>query len=151
MTQDTLVQKVRAFNRFYMPAMHLLGNHYLGSEYSVTEARVFYEIYNNEGCTAAHIAQIMNIDKSYLSRIIAAHERNGYLYKQVSQTDRRAQQLYLTDSGKARAEVFFKTSDQEISAVIQHLTEDDRRQMYAALDTIITLLQKGANHENHSL
>ena len=38
------VEKVRAFNRFYMPSMNLLGNHYLGSEYSITEARVFFEI-----------------------------------------------------------------------------------------------------------
>ena len=68
------VEKVRAFNRFYMPSMNLLGNHYLGSEYSITEARVFFEIYENEGCNAAHIAQIMNIDKSYLSRIIKAED-----------------------------------------------------------------------------
>ena len=38
------IAKIRAFNRFYMPSMNLLGEHYLGSEYSVTEARVFFEI-----------------------------------------------------------------------------------------------------------
>ena len=50
------IAKIRSFNRFYMPSMNLLGDHYLGSEYSVTEARVFFEIYENEGCNAAHIA-----------------------------------------------------------------------------------------------
>lgn len=64
------IYAIRAFNRMYMPSMNLLGNHYLGSEYSVTEARIFFEIYENEGCTATHIAQEMNIDKSYLSRIL---------------------------------------------------------------------------------
>ncbi|SER93831.1 MarR family transcriptional regulator [Streptococcus gallolyticus] len=69
------IYAIRAFNRMYMPSMNLLGNHYLGSEYSVTEARIFFEIYENEGCTATHIAQEMNIDKSYLSRILKNHEK----------------------------------------------------------------------------
>lgn len=43
------IYAIRAFNRMYMPFMNLLGNHYLGSEYSVTEARIFFEIYENEG------------------------------------------------------------------------------------------------------
>lgn len=76
------IYAIRAFNRMYMPSMNLLGNHYLGSEYSVTEARIFFEIYENEGCTATHIAQEMNIDKSYLSRILKNHEKKGYIYRQ---------------------------------------------------------------------
>lgn len=68
-----------------MPSMNLLGDHYLGSEYSVTEARVFFEIYENEGCNAAHIAQLMNIDKSYLSRIIKKHEKSGYIHRNALQ------------------------------------------------------------------
>lgn len=79
------IAKIRAFNRFYMPSMNLLGDHYLGSEYSVTEARVFFEIYENEGCNAAHIAQLMNIDKSYLSRIIKKHEKSGYIHRNALQ------------------------------------------------------------------
>ena len=75
MNNKEIVSKVREFNRFYMPKMNLLGNHYLGSEYSVTEARVFFEIYENEGCHAAHIAKVMNIDKSYLSKIIVKYEK----------------------------------------------------------------------------
>lgn len=76
-----ITEKVREFNRFYLPAMGLLGIHYLGSEYSSTEARVLYEIHECEGCNAAHITAAMNIDKSYLSKILSCHEKNGYLKK----------------------------------------------------------------------
>lgn len=75
MEKETTVLKIREFNRFYMPLLRLLDNHYLGSEYTPTEARVLYEIYENDGCNAAYIAKEMNIDKSYLSRIIRAHEK----------------------------------------------------------------------------
>jgi len=48
MEQINLISKVREFNRLYMPTMKLLGNHYLGSEYSVAEARVFFEKYETK-------------------------------------------------------------------------------------------------------
>lgn len=143
-----LVKKVREFNRFYMPAMRLLGNHYLGSEYSVTEARIFFEIYENEGCNAAHIADVMKIDKSYLSKIIAAHEKSGYLRRIPSASDRRAYNLYLTEDGRKRAEEFIHKSDGEIGAILQHLSEGERTQMEQALETIILLLKKGGEHHN---
>ena len=75
--KEKAVQRIREFNRFYMPLLRLLDNHYLGSEYTPTEARVLFEIYENDGCNAAFIAKVMNIDKSYLSRIIRAHEKKG--------------------------------------------------------------------------
>lgn len=79
-----IVYKIREFNRNYMPVFDLLGNKYLGSEYSATEARVLFEIFENDGCNAAYIAEKMNIDKSYLSRIIKNHEKtimSGALYR----------------------------------------------------------------------
>lgn len=136
------VEKVRAFNRFYMPSMNLLGNHYLGSEYSIIEARVFFEIYENEGCNAAHIAQIMNIDKSYLSRIIKAHEKKGYILRKPSGTDGRSYSLYLTEAGKKRAEDFINTSNRDIETILQNLSDEDEQCLINAIDTIINLLSK---------
>ena len=142
-----IVQRVRAFNRFYMPSMELLGNHYLGSEYSVTEARIFFEIYENEGCNAAHIAKLMNIDKSYLSRIIISHEKNGYIRRMPSNEDGRSYAIFLTDKGKRRAEEFIHKSDDEIGSIIQNLSEDEEVRLVNAFDTITELLSKAKGEE----
>ena len=142
MQNINLISKVREFNRLYMPAMKLLGNHYLGSEYSVTEARVFFEIYENEGCNAAHIAETMNIDKSYLSKIISSHEKKGYIIKKPSIADKRAYNLFLTEKGKQRAMEFIRSSDDEISNILTNLSADERQQMYTALETVMNLLKK---------
>ncbi len=149
MNKEKLVQKVRGFNRFYMPSMNLLGNRYLGLEYSVTEARIFFEIYENEGCNAAHIVQIMNIDKSYLSRIIKSHEKAGYIQRIPSNEDGRSYALFLTDKGKYRAEELIRRSDEEIGRILQNLSDDEQRRLAAALDTITELLgrEKGGNQE----
>lgn len=141
MDSGKVIEKVREFNRFYMPAMKLLGNHYLGSEYSATEARVFFEIYENEGCNAAHIANVMQIDKSYLSKILMGHEKNGFLTRIPSSDDRRSYQLYLTPKGKCRAEEFIRKSNDEIKTILQNLSEGELLQLAQALDQIITLLK----------
>lgn len=146
---DDIVATIRAFNRFYMPSMNLLGDHYLGSEYSVTQARIFFEIYENEGCTAAHIAQTMNIDKSYLSRIIRSHEKNGYLRREKSPDDGRALRLYLTDEGKRRAEEFIQKSNDEIGSITRDFSPDEKRQLASAFSTITTILGKGS--EQHGV
>ena len=140
---NEVIAKIRAFNRFYMPSMNLLGDHYLGSEYSVTEARVFFEIYENEGCNAAHIAQRMNIDKSYLSRIIKRHEKNGYIHRELSAGDSRSYHLFLTDAGKTRAEEFIRKSNEEIGKVINGLSSEEEHQLTEALETVTRLLSKG--------
>ena len=141
MDSGKVIEKVREFNRFYMPAMRLLGNHYLGSEYSATEARVFFEIYQNEGCNAAHIANVMQIDKSYLSRILMGHERNGFLQRIPSREDRRSYHLYLTQKGRDRTDEFIRTSNEEIETILQKLSESEKLQLVQALDRVIELLK----------
>ena len=142
MNSKKSVEKVRAFNRFYLSSMNLLGNHYLGSEYSVTEARIIYEIYKNEGCNATYIAQIMNIDKSYLSRIIKSYEKKGYVLKKPSDTDGRSYLLFLTGEGRKWAEEFIERSNKEIENILQKFSDKEEQCLVDAIETIMKLLNK---------
>lgn len=138
----TNAEKIREFNRFYLPHMNLLGNHYLGSEYPVTEARVFFEIYQKEGCNAAYITRQMNIDKSYLSRILRKHEKDGYIRRKQSPEDARSYELYLTEQGKSRAEAFIQRSNEEIESKLNPLNREEQKQLINALELAMQLLAK---------
>lgn len=135
-------ERIREFNRFYLPMLGLLGNHYLGSEYSPTEARVLYEVLKKDGCNAAYIAKLMNIDKSYLSRIIRNHERKGYLRRTVSEKDTRSYKLHLTREGRERAEEFDRRSGEQISGIIQTLDKEQYLRLIKALDTVTEVLEQ---------
>lgn len=140
--RENTVLRIREFNRFYMPALDLLGNHYLGSEYCATEARVLFEAYENDGCNAAHIANKMNIDKSYLSRIIRQYEKDGYLVRTVSEHDQRSLDIHLTESGKERAEDLIRRSNQQIGGIIGPLNEEECQALVDALDRVMDILKK---------
>ena len=137
------IDKIREFNRFYMPALGLLGNRYLGSAYSPAEARVLCEVYRQDGCNAAHIARVMNLDKSYLSRILKGHEKNGYLVKTKSEADSRSFAIHLTDLGVQVTEDFIRKSNRQIGRIIESLDEDASARLVDAMNTIISILERG--------
>lgn len=139
--KEKTINRIRRFNRFYLPEFDLLGNKYLGSEYSATEARVLFEIFTNDGCTATAVAKTMKIDKSYLSRVIHNHEKKGYLYRTTSKIDCRAYELHLTDKGSDRVKDFINKSNEQIGKKIQRLTADDCQRLISALDTITEVLE----------
>lgn len=141
-TKENVIHRIREFNRFYMPKLGLLDNHYLGSEYTPTEARVLFEIYENDGCNAAYIARTMNIDKSYLSRIIKAYEKNGFIARNVSETDSRAYHIHLTEKGMVRTKELIEKSNQEIDSIIQCLNKDEYAELMEAFHTITAILEK---------
>lgn len=83
----------------------------------------------------------MNIDKSYLSRIIRNHEKKGYVIRKVSETDSRAYHLHLTEAGLRLTKDFIQKSDQQVETVIHPLAENDCTELMKALDTVTSILQ----------
>lgn len=142
MEEKYIVNVIREFNRFYLSALDLLGNHYLESNYTVTEARVLFEVYEANGCNAAHIAKVMNIDKSYLSRIIKKHEDKGYLVRTKSNDDTRSYDIKLTDTGKDITRDFIEKSNRHIEAIIESLDAQECIALNGAFATITKILGK---------
>ncbi|MDO4304436.1 MAG: hypothetical protein Q4D94_11015 [Bacillota bacterium] len=83
----------------------------------------------------------MNIDKSYLSRIIKAHEKSGYLIRGVSQKDSRSFDLHLTEAGVQRAEDFIRKSNQQIESIIRTLHEEEYISLMEALNIVTDILK----------
>lgn len=139
--REAAVSRIREFTRFYMPMFELLGNHYLGSAHSATEARVLFELYEHDGCSAACIARAMNLDKSYLSRIIKGFEQSGFLIRTASKTDSRSFALHLTEPGTVLTEDLIQRSNRQIGDVLGPLEPDACRALIGALDVITGILK----------
>jgi DNA-binding MarR family transcriptional regulator len=95
------ISTVRRFNRFYTKQIGLLGESYLETPFSLTEARVLYELAHRERPSATELARELGLDAGYLSRILRGFERRRLLSRTRSKADGRQSHLSLTGRGRA--------------------------------------------------
>jgi len=132
-------EAVRHFNRFYTRQIHLLQEGILDSPLSLTEARVLFELANRENPTATNLAVELSLDAGYLSRILEAFVRCGYVKKQ-SGKDRRQRHLSLTNAGRKTFASINAKSHQEAAAMLARLSEAAQSQLIDAMKSIENIL-----------
>ncbi len=131
---ETII-RIRSFNRFYTQKLGLLNQHYLG-KYSLTEARVLFDINELGNCTAQQLSNRLDIDKSYLSRIIKKFCKEGLVLRTESKEDRRIQVLELSDAGQVVIQSLIDDSNRQLESQLMPLMPFDCEEIKKALDTI---------------
>src|SRR5579864_8271563 len=97
---DAAVTAVRGFNRFYTNVIGLLRGKYLNTPYSLTEARLLFELAQRDASEVTDLRRTVDIDPGYLSRILARFESDGLIARQRSAADGRRQVIRLTARGR---------------------------------------------------
>ena len=127
------IEKIRAFNRYYTNVIGILESHILESPYSLTEARILFEIHVDPEITARGIMERLRIDEGYLSRTLNKLKRLGLVSRQQSSDDGRAYLLKLTEKGRREFDKLNRSSEQEIGKMIANL---DQAQLAGLMLTI---------------
>jgi DNA-binding MarR family transcriptional regulator/predicted N-acetyltransferase YhbS len=135
------VARVRAFNRFYTNVIGVLREGLLRTPYSLTEARVIFELGQRETAEVSDLRRILDVDAGYLSRILARFEADGIITKQRSKTDGRRQIIELTDRGRATFEMLDRRSAEQVEALLSGINEADRRRLLGAMDAVQGILE----------
>ena len=130
------VDAVRRFTRFYTLYAGVLHRHLLNSPYSLTEARVIYELAHHETATASELAQELGLDSGYLSRILKGFEKRGLIEKRCSENDKRASLLSLTEAGAAAFAELNARSRAETAAKLERLGEAEQAEVVEAMARI---------------
>jgi DNA-binding MarR family transcriptional regulator/GNAT superfamily N-acetyltransferase len=130
------VAAVRAFNRFYTGRIGVLGEGFLRTPHSLTEARVLYELGHRDVVEVAELRRRMEIDAGYLSRLLSRLEEQGLVARERSQDDGRRQRVRLTADGAAAAAELDRRSVAEIGALLDGLGEERQRRLVTAMRVI---------------
>jgi DNA-binding MarR family transcriptional regulator/N-acetylglutamate synthase-like GNAT family acetyltransferase len=141
---ENQVAAVRGFNRFYTRKLGVLDQHLLKSPFSLSEARVLYELAHREEISAKEIGTELGLDPGYLSRIVQKFDEDGLLTRTPLASDRRQYQLGLTAKGRQTFARLNRASHDEVAAMLMRLPPDDRARLTAAMGTIERLLGEAA-------
>lgn len=139
------VDEVRRFNRFFTRRIGVLREGLLHSPYSLTEARVLFEVARGEGLTASDLSHELGLDPGYLSRILARLGQRGLLYRVPSESDGRRRLLRLTAAGGEAFSLLDRRSREEVSGMLGGLSEEDQRRLLDAARTIEEVLGNGGS------
>jgi DNA-binding MarR family transcriptional regulator/GNAT superfamily N-acetyltransferase len=134
------VAAVRAFNRFYTRKLGVLDQQLLRSPFSLSEARVLYELAHREDLAAKEIGSELGLDPGYLSRIIQNFDENGLITRKPLPTDRRQYRLSLTAKGRQAFAKLDRSSQDEINSMLAALPRGDGQRVVQAMAAIERLL-----------
>jgi DNA-binding MarR family transcriptional regulator/GNAT superfamily N-acetyltransferase len=137
---DDQISAVRAFNRFYTRKLGVLDQQLLKSPFSLSEARVLYELANGENLAAKEIGIELGLDPGYLSRIIQNFDENGLITRKPLPSDRRQYQLSLTAKGRQAFAKVDRSSHDDVAAMLATLPRGDSERLIGAMAVIERLL-----------
>lgn len=141
------VAAIRAFNRFYTRVIGLLHAGYLQTPYSVTEARVIYELAHCESLEISELRHLLELDAGYLSRILNRFAAEDLVAKARSGEDGRRRVIHLTDKGHATFAILNERSASDIGGLLAAVREEDQQRLITAMDVITDVLGESRRRE----
>jgi DNA-binding MarR family transcriptional regulator/GNAT superfamily N-acetyltransferase len=137
------VAAVREFNRFYTARLGLLNRRHLDGEFSLTEARILYEIGANPQITASTLRTALRLDAGYISRLLSSLAMRKLVRQAVSAQDGRERVLILSPLGEKKVALLNKQSALQIDTILDGMNAVDRDALVQSLATAQSILTQG--------
>ncbi|RWL81767.1 MAG: GNAT family N-acetyltransferase [Mesorhizobium sp.] len=131
---------VRAFNRFYTRQIGLLDEGLLKSPFSLTEARVLYELAHRDGLVASDLVRDLGLDPGYVSRLLKKFEERGLVERAATEADARRASIALTPAGRQAFAPLNQDSHDQVRALLDRLPPPDQERLVKAMRTVQGLL-----------
>lgn len=136
MKKNDIITEIRGFNRFYTNILGLLDQHIIDSGYSLTEARILFEISKTDICTANQLCSVLDVDRSYMSKIISKFEKNELIKRSVCDTDKRNNEIRMTEKGMNVFHELNDNANQQIDGLLSKLTLSECERLIDSIRTV---------------
>ena len=136
------VAALRAFNRVYTMQLGLLDAHLDDSPFTLSEARILYELANRTDPTAAEIARVLRLDPAQISRTIKRFANRGLVAMRDDPSHGRHQLLSLTGPGRAAFAALEGNTQRAVGALLDGLPPSRRAAMLSAARTITRIFEQ---------
>jgi DNA-binding MarR family transcriptional regulator/N-acetylglutamate synthase-like GNAT family acetyltransferase len=130
------IDNLRRFNRFYTRQLGLLDERLTHSPFSLTQARVLYELAHRASPTAAGIARDLGLDTAYMSRIIKRFKALRLVDSAPNPAHGKQNLLTLTPAGRDAFAALDRAAIEQIAGMLAPLSEASRRRLVEAAGAI---------------
>ena len=151
MLPSETVAAVRRFNRFYTQRLGILQDGFLQTPFSLTEARVLYELAHRDKPTASDLIEQLGLDAGYLSRILRRFQQRGLIRKETSRDDARRSHLCITGKGRKAYAPLEDHSNDQVGAMLAAVTPAKRDELLTAMHCIEAALQRADRDKRYIL
>lgn len=145
------IAQIRHFNRFYTQRLGLLNRNLPGSHYSLTEARILFELGHTEELVAQELSRFLQLDPAYLSRLLKRFEKLGLIEKRISPADSRKQLIRLTLNGQQELDRLQQLSAEQLSQMLLDLDDDQRSNLTQSMKHIEDMLTSPASQSSQPI
>jgi DNA-binding MarR family transcriptional regulator/N-acetylglutamate synthase-like GNAT family acetyltransferase len=141
---DQAIDRFRAFNRAHTRFADVLAPHYMGSEMSVAEARLLYEVAKREPVLAADLQDVLGLDAGYASRVLKRFEQRGWIERKRDAADARQRPIALRPPGRAAFESLDADTRAHTARQLESLGPAGGPLLARHLDAARALIEQGA-------
>ena len=134
-----VIAQIRAFNRFYVRQIGLFDDVVPG-DMSLTEARLLYEIGADGPVQAKGLAELLDLDEGYVSRMLKRLEGLGLIGRRPSPEDGRVKVLRLTEAGRARHASLDNRAEGAVARMLGDMDRPTQALLIEAMSTIEGIL-----------
>lgn len=112
----------------------------LSTRFSLTAARVVFELGQRSATDVADLRAALDLDAGYQSRILARFELDGLAARQRSLSDARRQVVRLTERGQAAYAELDERSDGQVRGLLGGIDDEGQRRLVGAMDAVQAVL-----------
>jgi DNA-binding MarR family transcriptional regulator/GNAT superfamily N-acetyltransferase len=130
------IAAVREFNRMYTKIVGVLDEGVLSTPYTLTEARVLFELSHRDATGTGTLRRTLGLDAGYLSRLLARFELDGLVTRERSTDDGRQQVVRLTAAGRKAFGLLDDKANEHVGQLLAGITDGNQRRVLAAMEVI---------------
>jgi DNA-binding MarR family transcriptional regulator/predicted GNAT family acetyltransferase len=135
------VELLRSFNRTYTARLGLLDAHLGSSPFTLSEARILFELAHRDAPTAAEIARSLNLDRAQMSRTLKRFGGRGLVVAREDPEHGRHQLLELTPEGIAAFNELEEGARSGVRSLLDELPLHRRSRLLGAAASIRDMFQ----------
>jgi DNA-binding MarR family transcriptional regulator/GNAT superfamily N-acetyltransferase len=144
--EEEQISALREFNRFYTARLGLLRNRHHDGDFSLTEARILYEIGASPRLTASSLRNTLGLNAGYLSRCLALLTSRKLVRQVSSKQDGREKLLTLSPVGNRAVAWLNEQSSLQIQGLRTNINPTDRDALLDSLSKVRSILSQSEEH-----